>query len=92
MKYFISKEKYTRTASGANWKSKPDSTVKEEITRAQFENYTSRDTIRFFNGFCGGSCRATYGYTFAGYVPVKITLINPDHTEKEVDRFTIVND
>ncbi len=69
------REKYTRTASGKSWKKTPDETTTETITAQQYENWVT--SIPFFNGFCGGTCRAQHSYTMAGYLPTHITTTSP---------------
>ena len=76
---------YYRTASGKGWQSKPAETGFEVITCESYNNYVR--SIPFMNNFDGASCRAEWGYTYAGYIPVKITLVNPSGTEKHVERY-----
>lgn len=86
---FVTIEKYSRTASGKNWKKQPDSVERVEVSRENYNNRTARETIQFFNGFCGGKCRAEYGYSFIGYTPRRITLINPGNDQKTVEKYDI---
>jgi hypothetical protein len=79
------KEIYHKTSSGKSWKSKPDTTETTTATAEFYTNYVN--SIPFFNGFMGGTCRAEKSYTPAGYIPVKITTISPDRTEKHCDHF-----
>lgn len=79
-------ETFTPTASGKSWRSKPDTVEVEEITMEHYNNYTS--LVPFFNGFCGGTCRAYYGYTFCGYTPTRVTTISPGREVKKVASFT----
>ena len=83
-------ETYSRTASGKNWKSKPDS-VKTEVVDAEF--YTNYITsIPFFDCFgFGAYCKAEQGYTVAGYLPTKIISVSPFHEVKKVTRFNITD-
>lgn len=76
---------YYRTASGKGWRSKPAETGTEVITCESYNNYVR--SVPFMNGWPGASCRAEWGYTGAGYLPVKITLINPSQTEKHIERY-----
>ena len=89
LKITMTRSTYSRTASGKGWKKNPDSVETEEITRTNYDNRASRESISFMNGFCGGTCRAEYGYSRIGYTPYQITLINPTRTEKIVERFSI---
>jgi hypothetical protein len=79
------REKYTRTGNGKSWKKAPDDVKTETITAQQYENWIT--SIPFFNGFCGGKCRADLGYTKAGYIPVKIITTSPDAAIKYNDYF-----
>lgn len=81
--------KYSRTESGKSWKKNADSFTVETVNRQFYENATSPETLRFFNGFMGGSCRAERTYTPYGYVPVRVTLVNPSRTEKTVETWRI---
>jgi hypothetical protein len=85
----MTRKTYTRTASGKGWKKNPDTVETEDITRENYDNRASRDTIRFWNGFCGGTCRAEYGYSAIGYTPYKITLVSPSREEKIVETYRI---
>ncbi len=88
-KYFIithTRSVYTRTANGKKWSNAPVSVNQETITAEFYQNFIQ--SIPFFNGFFGGSCRADLEYTPAGYIPAKITTINPDATKKYTDTFT----
>lgn len=78
--------KYKRTNSGRCWKSKPES-VKEEVVGA--EHYTNYiQSIPFFNNYGDGAyCRAEYGYTYAGYLPVKVTSVSPYQEVKLIAEF-----
>lgn len=78
---------YSRTASGKGWKNKPDKVTRETVD-AEFYNRFVR-AIDFFDNFheFGGYCRAAYGYTFAGYIPVKVVTVSPQQEKKRVDTF-----
>ena len=78
-------ETYHLTDSGKSWKKIPDNVNTETIDERQYRNYV--DSVSFFNGFGGGTCRAERGYTFAGYIPVRVTTISPDRRTKLVARF-----
>ena len=76
--------KYERTASGKNWKNKPTS---EETEIIKFENYFNYlNSVQFFKNM-GGYERVEKEYTIAGYIPVQITSISPDKTEKIIYKF-----
>lgn len=77
------KEVYTRTASGKSWKKNPEEVTTEIIPAEYYTNYIT--SVPFFNSL--GSCRASYGYTEAGYIPTSTVNISPDRTEKHVDIF-----
>ena len=80
-------EKYTRTASGKGFRSRPLSTEEELITPEQYENYVR--SIPFFNNAFGygSSCRAQMGYTPCGYIPTRITSVSPGREVKLVASF-----
>lgn len=78
---------FSRTASGKGWKSKPDTTDTDIISSKIYDNISSRESLRFWNGFCGGTCRAEYGYTYYGYVPIRISRQNPSRDVKIVETF-----
>ena len=79
-------EHYSRTASGKSWKNVPDSTETEVIPTEHYNNYIS--SIGFFNNFGNGaSCRAVNSYTYAGYVPIRVTTISPGREQKIVAEF-----
>lgn len=83
---FRTLESYTRTASGANWKSKPD-TVKNEIISPEFyTNYIS--AIPFFNNWGDGAyCRAKSSYNMPGYLPTHVVTVSPFRQKKEIADF-----
>ena len=80
------KKEYSRTDSGKNWKSTPDTINNEIVNNEFYNNYVK--SIPFFNGFMGGSCRAAHSYTAAGYLPTVITTISPDKKQKIIDTFS----
>lgn len=79
---------FERTDSGKSWKKNPSVTDIRKITTEEYNNYVR--SINFMNGFCGGSCRAEKGYTPCGYIPVKITLVNPSGTEKHTETYRFI--
>ena len=88
MKITMTKKYYERTDSGKSWKSKPYQVETWEMTREQYDNYTSEDAIKFMRRL-GGSEHVTRCYTSIGYVPYEIGSISPDRTEKRVATFAI---
>lgn len=80
------KTEYAKTASGKSWRAVPVSETTETVTAKFYENFVQ--SIPFFDGFFGGTCRAQFSYTAAGYIPVKIVTVNPDGTQKFIDTFT----
>lgn len=80
--YIILRKRYTfkRPEGRKTWPSKPAETSEEEFfTAQQYENFVT--SIPFFNRFGGrASCRASWSYTVAGYLPTEITTISPDAT------------
>ena len=81
------KNVYSITENG-NFKRKPDTVERETVTGEFYENFIR--SVSFFNGFCGGSCRAYKGHTVAGYIPVKVVTVNPSRTEKHIDIFNFI--
>ena len=95
----MEKKTYSRTESGKGWKSKPDTIEREEITLENLKNRTSNETARFFggwwhtdNGYMKGVFRREYGYTYYGYLPIAVTIVNPWKTTKIVETYHITND
>ena len=88
----MTRRTYNRTASGKGWKANPTTEETEVITEENYRNRSSREAVRFMNGFCGGRCWAEYGYTYHGYNPIKITLVNPSNDEKIVEIFEFSHD
>ena len=86
-KYFMKVEEYARTESGKSWKSKPYKTYHEEIEGYQYEWIF--DSVKFFRNL-GGFERITKTYTCEGYIPTRLTSINPDKTKKVIRYFTPV--
>lgn len=76
---------FFKTSSGKSWKSKPEYERAEIVTNDVYNNFVK--SVDFFNGFCGGTCRASWNYTPAGYLPVNIATVSPDRTEKIIDTF-----
>ena len=80
-------EHYGRTASGNSWQAKPYQVDEKQITAREYNNYV--DSCSWFNSFPGGSCRAYSGYTYAGYLPIRIVTVAPGRKTKLVARFII---
>lgn len=74
------------TTNNGNFRKKPFEEYTERVTGEFYENFVK--SCSFFNGFMGGSCRAFWSYTSAGYIPTKITTISPNRTQKHIDTFT----
>ena len=76
---------HTRTTYEKNGKSWRRTAAEEpqEVSPKYYENFVT--SIPFFNSL--GRCRAEFNYTAAGYIPIKITSINPDGTKKHIDEF-----
>lgn len=86
----FTKKTFSRTGSGRYWKAAADSIESETVTPEFYQNYIS--SIPFFNNFGGrASCRAYKGYTFAGYLPVKVTTVSPDGLKKIEGYFSFTN-
>lgn len=83
-------ETYSRTDSGASWRNKPDEVERNVVSDEHYSNYVS--AIPFFNRWGdGASCRASWGYTGAGYLPTEIFTISPYRTTRKVARFRFVD-
>lgn len=78
--------KYTRTASGKSWKSKPEYVEEEIVSADHYTNYIQ--SIPFFNNYgYSAYCRAEHNYTAAGYLPTKVTSVSPFQEVKLVAEF-----
>lgn len=78
------RETYTTTASG-NFKKKPDEIKTEIVDGAFYVNFIQ--SIPFFNWPCyGETCRASWEYTPAGYIPARIVSSKKGYM-KYVDTF-----
>ena len=83
----MTKKEYSRTGSGKSWKKAADVVTTEKIDGRFYNNYIC--SISFFNNFGGhSSSRAFYGYTYAGYIPVKVSTVSYDGTKKITAEFT----
>lgn len=80
---------YTRTASGLNWKNKPDEIEQNVYTAQNYTNYIT--AIPFFNNFGDGAyCRASYSYKTAGYLPTTVTTVSPYKEVKKIATFDFI--
>ena len=61
-----------------------------EITERQHELTTNDDTIKWFRRL-GGSQSVTHGYTYAGYVVIKLVSTSPDKQNKTVREYKFKN-
>ena len=86
-KYFMKAERYERTESGKNWKSKPVKVERTEITKEEYKNII--ESVSFFRSL-GGYERITKSYTCEGYIPVRLISISPDKDTKIIRYFTPV--
>lgn len=83
-------ETFSRTDSGASWKSKPDTVERYLYDDERYTNYVS--ATPFFNRWGdGASSRATYGYTVAGYLPIRISTVSPYRQTKKVAHFHFIH-
>ena len=68
---------------GSQWKI--FEVIEENISKENYLNIIN--SCKFFRDL-GGNERLTKGYTYVGYVPVKLNSISPDKKEKIVREFT----
>lgn len=79
-------QKFKRTASGRSWKSKPIETDRYVYRAEQYQNCVQ--SVQWFKNMFGArNERAEWGYTRAGYLPIKLTSVSPDGSEKVVRTF-----
>ena len=66
----------------------PDENERKEISRELFEKLTSDGECRFWNVFCGGTCRRSQRRAVVGlgYVWTRITRKDPEG-RKHIDNF-----
>lgn len=101
----ITRETYSRTASGKGWKARPDEVETEtlpwhatperigDVARSGEDKHhkiTDADTLRFFRRL-GGSEYAERSHTPVGYIVTRLVSTNPDRTTRIVRRFRITN-
>lgn len=73
---------FARTASGKSWSKRPETTTTEEITARMYMNVC--DPKYRWNGD-----RVERGYTYAGYLPIKVSNVSPDGNKKCVWSFRL---
>lgn len=61
-----------------------------EVTERQHELTTNNDTIKWFRRL-GGLQSVTHGYTYAGYVVVKLISTSPDKQSKTIREYKFKN-
>ena len=82
------RETYGVTAGG-NFRKKPDTIETETVTGDFYINFVQ--SIPYFNYPCyGESCRASWNYTPAGYIPVRIVSSKKGYM-KYIDTFKPIN-
>ena len=62
----------------------------KEVTERQHELTTNEATCKWFRRL-GGSESVTHGYTYAGYVVVKLVSTSPDRQSKTVREYKFKN-
>lgn len=78
------RETYTATASG-NFRKKPDAIETETVDGNFYINFVN--SIPYYNHvYYGESCRASWNYTPAGYIPTRIVTSKKGYM-KYVDTF-----
>jgi hypothetical protein len=78
------RETYTATESG-NFRKKPDKIESETVNGDFYINFVQ--SIPWFNNrYFGETCRATWNYTPAGYIPTRI-VTSKNGSKKYVDTF-----
>mgnify|MGYP000948769275 CR=1 FL=1 len=61
-----------------------------EVTERQYKLTTNDDTIKWFRRL-GGSQSVTRGYTYAGYVVIKLVSTSPDKQNKTIREYKYKN-
>ena len=82
----MQEETYSRTESGKNWKTKPDTVTSKDLTEQHYNNMTSVETSKFFRRI-GGSETATREYTSKGYIITRLVSCDPSRTIRKVRTF-----
>ena len=80
--------RFSKTESGKSWKANADKEKTKIISFKEYFNYIS--SVDFFKNL-GGSERVEKGYTIAGYIPTRLTSINPSKSIKIVRHFKITS-
>ena len=80
--YRVETTKYYKV--GTKWHEKTEEKTVETVPGHYYMNII--DAIPFFRNL-GGSERVQMGYTLAGYIPVQLSSISPNGTEKIVRKF-----
>ena len=62
----------------------------KEVTERQYKLTTNDDTIKWFRRL-GGSQNVTRGYTYAGYVVIKLVSTSPDKQSKTIREYKFKN-
>lgn len=96
----ITRETYSRTASGKGWKARPDEVETETLAwyahdanggpsgEDKYRKITDADTLRFFRRL-GGSEYAERSHTPVGYIVTRLVSTNPDRTVRIIRKFRI---
>ena len=79
-------KRFSKTPSGKSWKANADKEKTTIISFKEYFNYIS--SVDFFKNL-GGTERVEKGYTIAGYIPTKLTSINPSKDVKIIRQFKI---
>ena len=77
---------FEKTESGKSWRKKPINEVTKEIQFEEYFNYLS--SVEFFKNL-GGYERVEKFYTYAGYIPCRLTSISPNKETKIIRVFKI---
>ena len=85
-KIIMIEETYNKTASGKSWSKKGVTITEGEITSKQYANILNATS--FFRSL-GSSERIEKGYTIAGFIPTRLSSINPSKDIKIIRRFKI---
>lgn len=63
-----------------------DDVIEEKISKKQYDNITSDNTIKWFKNL-GGSEKVTYDYTCRGYKIIKLISTSPNKENKSIYEF-----
>lgn len=82
-------EVYLRNGNG--WNKTPNGIKYFDITKEEYDRFV--ESIPFFRSFGsygnGSYCRKYCGYTYIGYLPIKVITVAPGREIKHVDTFTV---